>query len=333
MARKARAEVEGGLYHVITRGNNRRQIFNFRADYQKFLSLLAVQKSKLPFFLYAYCLMTNHVHLLLERQASKVGRIMHRLLTGYAQYYNRRYRRVGHLLQGRHKAILCQSERYLAELVRYIHLNPVRAGMVSQPEDYEFSSHRAYLGMEPAGIVDVDPVLRHFGASKEVARDRYRRFVGAGIKQGHCEDFYAADEGRIMGSEEFIDETIHRIGETDRSNPNLKKKASPVCEIEPYDLVAAVEKVCRIRREDFCGPGKSAPAIMAKEMLILVGLQLGASMKVLSEIIGISSSALSRRHDSARVKVRDNVNTKNLASEIIQEYRSMRKLRIAKSQA
>ena len=84
MPRKARAEVEGGLYHVITRGNNRRQIFNSPADYKKFLMLLAVQKTKLPFLLYAYCLMTNHVHLLLERQASAVGRIMHRLLTGYA---------------------------------------------------------------------------------------------------------------------------------------------------------------------------------------------------------------------------------------------------------
>ena len=86
MARKARAEVEGGLYHVITRGNNRRQIFNSPADYEKFLSLLNIQKTKLPFFLYAYCLMTNHVHLLIERQASAVSRIMHRLLTGYAQY-------------------------------------------------------------------------------------------------------------------------------------------------------------------------------------------------------------------------------------------------------
>jgi putative transposase len=109
MARKGRAEVAGGLYHVITRGNNRRQIFNSPADYEKFLSLLAVQKARLPFFLYAYCLMTNHVHLLIERRADSIGRIMHRLLTGYSQYYNRRYRRVGHLLQGRHKTILCQS--------------------------------------------------------------------------------------------------------------------------------------------------------------------------------------------------------------------------------
>jgi len=82
-------------------------------------------------------------------------------------------------MQGRHKAILCQSERYLSELVRYIHLNPVRAGIVTRPEDYKYSSHRAYLGLEAAGIVDVDPVLRHFGASQEVARDRYRKFVAA----------------------------------------------------------------------------------------------------------------------------------------------------------
>jgi len=262
MARRARAEVEGGLYHVITRGNNRRQIFNSAADYEKFLALLTVQKTKLPFFLYAYCLMTNHLHLLIERRADTIGRIMHRVLTGYSQYYNRRYRRVGHLLQGRHKAILCQSDRYLSELVRYIHLNPVRARMVNQPEDYEYSGHRAYLGMEPAGIVDVDPVLRHFGAKKDVARDRYRQFVAAGIKQGHCEEFYAADEGRLLGSDEFIDATIPRIGETGRSNWGAKKQASLVCEVQPDRLVASVEKVCRIPKEDFSGIGKSAPAIL-----------------------------------------------------------------------
>ncbi len=263
--------------------------------------------------------MSNHVHLLLERQASAVGRIMHRLLTGYAQYYNRRHRRVGHLLQGRHKAILCQSERYLSELVRYIHLNPVRAEMVNQPEDYDYSSHRAYLGLAPRGIVDVDPVLRHFGGSKKVARDRYRQFVAAGIKQGHCEEFYAADEGRILGSDEFIDATIHRIGETGRSNRDAKRKASPICEVECDRLMAAVEKVCGLPRADFCGTGKSAPVIRAKELLILTGLQMGASMRVLSQIIGISPSALSRRHDAARRKLRDNANTRKLVSKIIQQ--------------
>ncbi len=320
MPRKARAEVEGGLYHVITRGNNRRQIFNSPADYQKFLSLLGAQKIKLPFFLYAYCLMSNHVHLLIERQANAIGRIMHRLLTGYAQYYNRRNRRVGHLLQGRYKAILCQSDRYLSELVRYIHLNPVRARMVNKPQDYEYSSHRAYLGIEPVGLVDVDPVLRHFGAQKDVARDRYRQFVAVGIEDGHRSEFYATDEGRILGTDEFIDATIHRLGETDQSNRAVKRKASAVRELQPDRLVAAVEKVCRIPRADFCGTGKSAPAIMAKEMLILIGLQMGASTKALSEIIGISPSALSRRHDAARLKMRHNVDISKLAAEIARQY-------------
>jgi hypothetical protein len=265
--------------------------------------------------------MSNHVHLLIERQASAVGRIMHRLLTGYAQYYNRRYRRVGHLLQGRHKAILCQSDRYLSELVRYIHLNPVRARMVNQPEDYEYSSHRAYLGMEPAGIVDVDPVLRHFGAKKDVARDKYRQFVGAGIKQGHCEEFYAAAEGRILGSEEFIDATIHQIGEPKREIRG-SKNATTVSEFRSDQLIAAVEMICRVPRAEFCGRSKSAAVVTAKEMLILIGLQMGASRRMLAEITGISSSALSRRCDAVRLKEQENVATRDLAADIIKQYRS-----------
>ena len=141
MARKSRVEVEGGLYHVITRGNDRKDIFHSADDHLKFLSLIAKQKAILPFYLYAYCLMTNHIHLLIERRTDNVGRIMHRILTGYSQYYNRRYMKIGHLLQGRHKSILCQSEVYMGELVRYIHLNPVRARMVTRAEDYPYSSH------------------------------------------------------------------------------------------------------------------------------------------------------------------------------------------------
>ena len=173
MARKPRLELEGGLYHVITRGNDRQDIFHSSEDHRKFLSLLAAQKQLTSFFLYAYCLMTNHVHLLIERQAETVGKIMQRVLTGYSQYYNRKYKHVGHVFQGRHKSILCQSEVYLAELVRYIHLNPVRAKMVAVAEDYPYSSQRAYLNREPNGIVDVDPVLRHFGPVKA---DRSRAF-------------------------------------------------------------------------------------------------------------------------------------------------------------
>ena len=142
MARKPRIEIAGGLYHVISRGNNRRKIFRSHDDYLKFTGLLQQQKSKLPFYLYAYCLMPNHVHLLIEMQDDPLSRIMQILLTSYSQYYNRRYRKIGHLFQGRYKSILCQTDRYLGELVRYIHLNPVRARIVKRPEDFEYSGHR-----------------------------------------------------------------------------------------------------------------------------------------------------------------------------------------------
>ena len=319
MPRRARAEVEGGLYHVITRGNNRQQIFHSAGDHEKFLSLLARQKIKVPFFLYSYCLMSNHVHLLIERQASTVGRIMQRLLTGYAQYYNRRYQRVGHLLQGRYKAVLCQSDRYLSELVRYIHLNPVRAGMVDMPEDYEYSSHRAYLDMEAAGIVDVDPVLRHFGAKKRPARENYRQFVSAGMSRGHCEELYAIETEGILGSDEFVDATIHRIGKT-KPTPRTNQTKGRTLQLDINRLTAAVEKVCGISRKEFFGSSKYARAVMTREVFIVSGCELGASLKVLAERMGLDSGTASRRHDAGKARMRENTEIARVVAAINAEY-------------
>jgi REP-associated tyrosine transposase len=317
MARQPRVEIEGGLYHIITRGNNRQAIFHARHDYEKFLSLLQIQKRKLPFFLYAFCLMSNHVHLLIERQADSIGRIMHRVLTGYSQYYNRRYQKVGHLLQGRHKSILCQSEQYLCELVRYIHLNPVRARMVEKPEDYEYSSHRDYLGLEPSSIVDVDPVLRHFGNRREIAQRAFRQFVRAGMKHGHRDEFYSSEEGRILGNEEFVDAMIHRIGQTRRrtNGSNSLKR-----EFDAEALAKAVEKSCGIAQGKICGPGKSAELMRAKEAMILVGRNLGASVKELSELVSISISGVSRRHDAARRKAPEDQQLSLVTDQIEKDY-------------
>ena len=320
MARKVRIELPGGLYHVITRGNNRRRIFDSPADYDKFLSLLSAQKTKLPFFLYAYCLMTNHVHLLIERQTDAIGRIMHRLLTGYSQYFNRRYRRVGHLLQGRHKAILCQSDQYLSELVRYIHLNPVRARMVCKPEQYRYSSHRSYLGLEASGLVDVDPVLRHFGAKKNAAREQFAQFVRVGIKLGHREEFYQADEGRILGGAEFVDSTIHRIGEAGRPGRSRIQQADKRDQFSADELIAAIEMFCRVPRASFCGPAKSARVVRAKEALILIGAESGIRLSVLSELTGTHSSTISRRLDAARVKVHTDGELRQAVARVRKEF-------------
>lgn len=314
MARKPRIEIEGGLYHVIARGNARQDIFHSREDQQKFISLLDKAKHRLGFYLYAYCLMTNHLHLLIERRSETVGRIMQRVLTGYSQYYNKRYHKVGHLFQGRHKSILCQSDRYLAKLVRYIHLNPVRANMVATPDEYDFSSHRAYLGVEPYGVVDVDPVLRRFGPHKRKAHERYAAFMLAAMNEldDDVATFYA--ENDILGSDEFVDETIHRMGEVD-------KWASKHKQVSPFDaelLLKAVEDVFDLPREKFFGSGKNSRIINAKEAFILIGNQSGATITELSKIVGVDQSNASRRRDAALAKLGTDsefVATKNLIEE------------------
>jgi REP element-mobilizing transposase RayT len=291
VARKPRIEIEGGLYHVITRGNDRQTIFHSVEDRAKFLSLLSAAKERLPFFLYAFCLMTNHVHLLIERKADTLGRIMHRLLTGYSQYYNRKYKKVGHVLQGRHKAILCQSELYMGELVRYIHLNPVRAKMVPRPEDHPYSSHRAYLGLEPPGMVDVDPVLRLFAARRNVARKEFQLYVRAGMNDRSIEEFHLAEDGRILGSEEFVDSAIHRVGQTGRSQrPTDGRVRNINTGFNAKALISAVESVCGVSCHAFYGSTRSATATATKEALIVAGRRLGATVAQLAEITGMNSS-------------------------------------------
>jgi REP element-mobilizing transposase RayT len=313
MARKPRLEVEGGLYHIMTRGNNRQRIFSDDDDYQKMLKLVADQKTKLPFYLYAYCLMPNHVHLLIERREDACGRVMHRLLTGYSRYHNRKYGRVGHLFQTRYKAILCQTDQYLAELVRYIHLNPVRAKLVNKPSGYRYSSHRAYLGLDRPGMVDIEPVLRHFGATKKLALERFELFVNAGIERGHCEEYYPPEERRILGSEEFIEQTKKRVGEIRRGTGGPVTQSSA---LKLEALIEAVAKASGLTEQEICGSGKSREVVMAKEAMIIVGRDLGASVVALAKVMGVHSSVVSRRFDSGRSRLKKSGKLQKLVEQI-----------------
>lgn len=295
MARLPRVELEGGLYHLIARGVERRDIFLAQEDYVRFLAMLEAQKEKLPFYLYAYCLMTNHFHLLIERRIDDVGRIMHRVLSGYSQYFNRKYRRSGHLFQGRHKSILCQSDMYFSELVRYIHLNPVRAKMVELPELYPYSGHNAYVGSDLGTLVDVDPLLRRFSPIKQVARERYSSHVAAGMGIGHRPELYHATAG-ILGSEKFVDETIHHIGQRETSRFEERKRANKnKPEFDAERFFAAFQAVCSVSRELMFGSGKASEAVATRELLIYTGQQLGATVADLSRLTGLNSSTVSRR--------------------------------------
>lgn len=156
MARKPRVHCPGALYHVIARGNQQQDTFLDEADYRRHLDLLVSYRKRYAFTLYAYVLMSNHVHLLIEQGETPLSKVMQGLGQSYTGYYNRKYTKSGHLFQGRYKAILCDQDAYLLELVRYIHLNPMRAGMVKLPDEYPWSSHHAYLRGASGDLVEVD---------------------------------------------------------------------------------------------------------------------------------------------------------------------------------
>lgn len=301
---------------MITRGNDRKDIFHSREDHDKFIQLLMSQKHKLPFYLYAYCLMTNHIHLLIERRTDDIGRIMHRVLTGYTQYYNRRYKKVGHVLQGRYKSVLCQSETYLTTLVKYIHLNPVKAKMVSRAEEYRFSSHRAYLGLDPAGPLDVDTVLRHFGSKKAVARKRFAAFVDGTDRLDGIEAMLDHESG-ILGSEEFVDATIHRLGEhVPKGTPKPKQM-----DFNDEALIAAVEAVFGIPRDEICGSRKNVRIVEAKEALIVCGRHFGASISDLAKLTSLNTSTISRRNEIAINKTAQDDARRRLTDDVVNAYR------------
>jgi putative transposase len=176
MGRRPRVFAQGLSYHIVARGNHRQPTFLDAADYEAYLVRLARYAARDTVTLLAYCLMPNHVHLLARVSSTPLGRFMQSVQQSYTQRFNRLYDKVGHLFQGRYKAIVCDRDEYLAVLVRYVHLNPVRAGLVERPEAYPYSSHRAYLAGCVTAQVDPRPVLRSLGGP-----DAYLRLLEDGV--------------------------------------------------------------------------------------------------------------------------------------------------------
>ena len=202
MSRPLRLEHPGALWHVTCRGNERRTIFRDDPDRRIFLGLLAEAVSLFAWRLHAYVLMGNHYHLLLETPEPTLSRGMHRLNSIYSQLFNKRHQRVGHLLQGRFHAILIEKERHLLELVRYLVLNPVRAGLVDDAIDWPWSNYRATAGLRtPPPWLEVAWTVQQFGQGRE-ALQAYIDFVAAGV--GQKERPWKQVAGQLfLGGEEF----------------------------------------------------------------------------------------------------------------------------------
>src|ERR1043166_225719 len=180
MARKPCVEFAGALYHVICRGNQRQLIFRTDADRKYYLESLEHYRQRYGFKVYAYVLMSNHVHLLVESGQVGLSRIMQGLQLRYTSYFNRKYKKVGHLFQGRYKAVLCDRDAYLLELVRYLHLNPQRMRSPMQAATYRWSSHGAYLGKDNLVKIETAPVLGEFAKALGRARMGYLGFMSEG---------------------------------------------------------------------------------------------------------------------------------------------------------
>ena len=311
MARRPRVEFPGALYHVITRGNQRQKIFYDDQDRNKYLSLLQDFKEAYSFRVYAYVLMRNHVHLLMETARVPLSRIMQRLSSGYTQYFNRRHRLTGHLFQGRYKAILCDKDSYLLELSRYLHLNPVRVKVVEDPGKYRWSSYGAYLGKRGGqDWLDSAEVLGYFGRREEEARRGYRRFVLDGIGQGHRDEYYEAVEGRILGGKEFVEEVKARIGEKGR--PRLK--------IKPELLLKRVCKVLGKEPEEIVGGGKDRDRVRARELFsYLARTCTDLQVKSIAGVLKVDPTCVSRGVARAEGRVAKDKELRRTVDKIIKE--------------
>ena len=184
MARPLRIEYQGAIYHVTTRGNARQRIYEDDEDRQAFLELLGSVVSHYGWLCHAYCLMDNHYHILIETPDGNLSQGMRQLNGIYTQGFNRRHGCVGHVFQGRFKAILVDRENYLLELCRYVVLNPVQAGMVRSPGQYKWSSYGATAGrVKSPSFLTIDWVMSQCGRRRKLVQERYKQFVKDGIGQ------------------------------------------------------------------------------------------------------------------------------------------------------
>jgi len=226
MARPLRIEYPGAYYHVTSRGNERKDVFKSQRDREKFLEYLASATERYGAVIHAYCLMSNHFHLLLETPEGNLSQIMRHINGAYTIYFNIKRKRTGHLFQGRFKAILIEADEYLTELSRYIHLNPVRIEIVEKPEEYQWSSYRSYVGhSKPPEWLMTGFILGCFAKKAVDAQSQYRTFVEDRLNKEYENPLKGTIGTSILGSTAFIEEisVTHLQGKEDVNIPALRQ--------------------------------------------------------------------------------------------------------------
>lgn len=316
MPRAARLDIPGVLQHVIVRGVERGDIFLVDTDRQSFLdrfsNLLPLTETECL----AWSLMTNHVHMLLRPSQIKLGNFMRRLLTGHAVTFNLRHHRSGHLFQNRYKSILCEEDPYLLELVRYIHLNPLRAGLVKDMAElmgYPWSGHAVLMGQREMPGQNVEQVLGYFGTRTNAAREKHQAFVADGISIGKRDELVGdglrrvlklaggkevtAYDDRILGSANFVEQ--------------LKQEKEIAAKLEaPIPLTELIRRVAEFARVDpreLCQRGRRTTVSDTKGIIcFLAARRLGYSGEAVAKALGITRSGVCRGASRGAALVADN---------------------------
>jgi putative transposase len=314
MPRQARLDAPGTLHHIIIRGIEKRRIVDDREDRRNFLDRLEklVNETKTP--VYAWALMTNHAHFLLRSGTEGISKFMRRFLTGYAISYNRRHRRHGHLFQNRYKSIVCDENTYLTELVRYIHLNPLRAGVVktlTELDRYQFSGHSVLMGKVKNKWQDDDYVLNWFGNKEAEAKKAYREYVARGITEGNRPELVGGGlirslggwsevlsmrrrgerkltDERILGSDDFV---IRILGEADE-----RVKHCFVSEEKSKKIIETIACICKkevvnIRELQSGGRRKAVTKVRFLIVRTLVE-EYGISFSEAARSVGVTTTAV-----------------------------------------
>jgi len=247
MARPLRLEFAGALYHITSRGDRQEDIYEDDDDRKTFLFVLESVCETYNWVCHAYCLMSNHYHLLIETPDANLSRGMRQLNGVYTQAFNRAHGRVGHVFQGRYKAIMVEKENYLLELSRYIVLNPVRAGMVTSPGDWQWSSYRAIVGEANApAYLNIEWVLAAFAKRKSAAIDRYKKFVAEG--NGQPSPWTLLQNQIYLGSEQFVEKMQSlvdgdkQLGEIPSSQRRPRPKSLSEYELSSQDRNTAISR-------------------------------------------------------------------------------------------
>lgn len=255
MPRRPRLHLPGGLYHVILRGNGRGEIFFDADDRRHWQSLIEKGLDRFEHRIHAYCWMTNHVHLAIQCGDLPLSNFISFVASQYARSTNKKLNRSGHLFERRHRAILVQADSYLKELIRYIHLNPLRAGLVDALSDYEWSSHAAYVSGEAPNWLTLDWVLSAFGETHADARQCYARFMQVDCRSSIEDKLRRGqdDDTRVLGDDGFI-ASLGSIGHRAATHQTLDDLALAVAQqygvtIAELKSLSRERKFSRIRAE------------------------------------------------------------------------------------